>query len=281
MVDYVTKWIEAVAMKDQTAASTADAIYRWWICRHGLFRRLHSDNAKNFAGRVLKVLARYLGYEHTFSPTYHPQSNPAERPNRWLGDALTAYIDANHTNWDLMLEPILFAYRTSIHAGLADTPFFMTYLRDARLPADILTGDAIGPARRRPATIPSSVRALATAYEVVREHMAQRRHRQQLRYNAAAQPLVLDEGMVVMVYYVEQARTGESTKFVSRWIGPYRITDRLGDCLFRVRHINTDEELTVHVSRLRLFRPWVTTYTPDPKRLSATKAHAIDDFIML
>ena len=43
--------------------------------------------------------------------------------------------------------------------------------------------------------------------------MAQHRHRQQLRYNAMAQPLILDKGMVVMVYYVEQACAGESTKF--------------------------------------------------------------------
>ena len=37
MVDYFTKWIEAVPMKDQMAASMADTLYRWWICRHGLF----------------------------------------------------------------------------------------------------------------------------------------------------------------------------------------------------------------------------------------------------
>jgi hypothetical protein len=225
MVDHATRWGEAVPLPNQKAPTVADAIYRYWICRHGLFMVLHSDNSKNLAGEVMKELSTRLRFTHTFSPEYHPQSNAfVERFNRFLGDAITAYIQDTHQNWDLVLDPILFAYRTSVHLITGETPFYMAYIRDARLPVDVLSGGTTGQARTRTQGN-SVVELMSKAYARVRERMEKLARSRKLIFDQKTKDIAFELGNIVLVFYEEHHRPGQSTKLISRWIGPYRIQE--------------------------------------------------------
>ena len=37
-------------------------------------------------------------------------------------------------DWDRLLEPLLFAYQTTPHSSTGETPFFLLYGQDAKLP---------------------------------------------------------------------------------------------------------------------------------------------------
>ena len=102
--------------------------------------------------------------------------------------------------------------------------------------------------------------------------------KRQATYEVATLPTTFKVNQIVMVYYEEAHRQGESTKLISRWIGPYRIHEVLSDSLFRVQHISTEHEITTHISRLRRFRPWVTRYVPDPERMAAVQPHGTAEF---
>jgi hypothetical protein len=43
----------------------------------------------------------------------------------------------NQKDWDLWLDQVLFAYRTSVHESTRATPFSLVYGREARLPVDL------------------------------------------------------------------------------------------------------------------------------------------------
>ena len=57
--------------------------------------------------------------------------------NQTISRALSKYINDDQNDWDLFLDPILFAYRTSIQSSSKFTPFFLMYGRRARLPVEV------------------------------------------------------------------------------------------------------------------------------------------------
>jgi len=47
---------------------------------------------------------------------------------------LTKVVTNKGCDWDRLLRPLLFAYRTMTHSSTGETPFFLLYGRDAKLP---------------------------------------------------------------------------------------------------------------------------------------------------
>ena len=57
--------------------------------------------------------------------------------NQTLTKSLLKLVNVNKDNWDLLIDPVLFAYRTSKHDSTKYTPFFMMYKREAKLPIEL------------------------------------------------------------------------------------------------------------------------------------------------
>lgn len=67
-----------------------------------------------------------------------PQTNGlTERFNQTLCRSLSKLVNDSHSDWDLKLQTILFAYRVSKQKSTGYSPFFMMYHRQPRLPVDI------------------------------------------------------------------------------------------------------------------------------------------------
>lgn len=137
-MDYFTKWPEVVPIPDAKAETVARAYLYHVICRHGAPKRLLTDLGKNFTSELFKHLNDRLGTKKEFTTAYHPQTDGlVERFNRTLLDMLTMYCAANQEKWDEYLPLVLFAYSTSEHASTLETPFMLTYGREAYFPSDI------------------------------------------------------------------------------------------------------------------------------------------------
>jgi len=55
--------------------------------------------------------------EHRISSAYHPQRNDQrEKDNKTLKDALTNVCNEHCDDWDLFIDEVLFAHRTTVHA---------------------------------------------------------------------------------------------------------------------------------------------------------------------
>ena len=65
-----------------------------------------------------------------------------------------------------------------------------------------------------------------------------------------------------MLYYKEPHSQGPSTKFLSRWTGPYRVVGQIVSVTYRIRHLTSAKETIAHVNRLRKVSPYVSA-TPD------------------
>ena len=60
-IDYFTKCIEALAVRDATATTTALFIQNYIITWHGCPCSITSDNGKNFVADALQALMKLLG----------------------------------------------------------------------------------------------------------------------------------------------------------------------------------------------------------------------------
>ena len=137
IICHFTSWPEAIPLPDSQAATIADALWRTLICRHGVPRVIVSDQGRNLTGHVLSNLHKRLGTKAVMTTPYHPQSNgKVERFHRTLNNSLATLVNKSHSNWDKHVDSVLFAYRTAVLDFVNDSPFFLTYGRDARLPTD-------------------------------------------------------------------------------------------------------------------------------------------------
>lgn len=85
-IDYLTKYVEARAIRYQNATEIALFLYEDIICRHGCPIILITDNGKPFLNDLIKQICRNCSIIHKTTTPYNPQSNGlVERFNRTLG----------------------------------------------------------------------------------------------------------------------------------------------------------------------------------------------------
>ena len=114
-----------------------DVLYKL-ITRHGVTEIVMSDQSREFVNKVNQKLFELTGTDHRISSAYHPQSNGLdERFNLTIQQALLKFVNESEDNWDMLIDSILFAYRTSKHDSTKYTPFYLMYNREARLPIDV------------------------------------------------------------------------------------------------------------------------------------------------
>nr|VZI47949.1 unnamed protein product [Spirometra erinaceieuropaei] len=138
MVDYFTKWAEAVPLLRQDAASVTTAIFNNWVCRFGAPLSVHSDCGANFDSKLLQDVCDLLDIYKTRTTPAHPEGNgQVERTNRTLTQLLKAFAEENRPHdWDKQLPCVMMAYRTAEHTSTGYSPFFMLTGRHFRLPID-------------------------------------------------------------------------------------------------------------------------------------------------
>ena len=68
--DYCTKWVEAKALRDNTATLTAEFLYECIWCRYGCPIELISDQGGHFLGQVVEILTSFYAVVHKRSTPY-------------------------------------------------------------------------------------------------------------------------------------------------------------------------------------------------------------------
>ena len=87
--DYLTRWPEAKAIPDAGTETLAKFIFEEIVCRHRVLQVILSDNGKNFASEIVKILCEKFLIKHIFSSLYYPQTNKiVKKLNRTLCNSL-------------------------------------------------------------------------------------------------------------------------------------------------------------------------------------------------
>ncbi|GBM52960.1 Retrovirus-related Pol polyprotein from transposon 412 [Araneus ventricosus] len=131
LMDYFTKWPEAIPIPDQEALTVAEELVRSWISCYGMPMILHSDQGTNFNSALFTELCKLLGIPKTRTTAFIPSS--VERFDRMILNHLSLFLSRNQTDWDKHLPLFLLAYRSAEHEVTGWTPVEMLFGRTLRL----------------------------------------------------------------------------------------------------------------------------------------------------
>jgi hypothetical protein len=71
-VDYVSKWVEAIASPTNDANTVIKFLKKHVFSRFGTPRALISDGGSHFCNKLLESLLRKYGVHHKVATPYHP-----------------------------------------------------------------------------------------------------------------------------------------------------------------------------------------------------------------
>lgn len=122
LVDQLTKFPLAKAITKATALG-AIKFFDEYFNIFGFPESILTDNGTQFVSKMLQEYLSSEGIKHLKTGSYAPQSNASERVNRSIITGIRAYIQDCHKNWDLHLNRILAAIRSSIHTTIGTSPY--------------------------------------------------------------------------------------------------------------------------------------------------------------
>jgi hypothetical protein len=138
MVDYVSKWVEAIPCHKASIEESIATIKSVISPRFGTPRILISDRGTHFTRKNFKKCLSNLGIEHRVSTTYHPQTNgQAETSNRQQKIILHKTIEKGGKDWSKKLDRALWAYRTSFKTPIGMTPYQFVSGKACHLPVEV------------------------------------------------------------------------------------------------------------------------------------------------
>ena len=199
--DYLTRWVEAYPLFDIKANTVAKVFVEGIICRFGSPSQLLSDRATNFLSQVMLEVCKILQTKKINTSAFHPQMDGlVERFNKTLATSLSIYMQQKN-DWHTFLPYILFAYRTSSHSSTKESPYYLMFGRDPKLP----TADTL--------TIPPSPyvsdldsyshylkRHLYNAWTLAKQHLTNVQKRQKAYYDRKVHTYEFKEGDKVLMH---------------------------------------------------------------------------------
>ncbi len=255
IVDYATRYPEAIPLRKATAKAIAQELFLL-SSRVGIPAEILTDQGTPFMSRLMADLCRLLKVKQLRTTVYHPQTDGlVERFNQTLKQMLRRVVAEDKRDWDLMIPYVLFGIREVPQASTGFTPFELLFGRQPRGLLDVAKEAwEQQPAAHR--SVIEHVREMRGRIDrvmpLVREHLSKAQQAQQRHYNRAAQPREFQPGDRVMVLVPTAA-----CKFLATWQGPYTVLERIGPVMYRVRQ--PGRRRTEQLYHINLLKKWVGT----------------------
>lgn len=251
LVDYATRYPEAVALKNIETETVAEAMVSMFS-RLGIPEEILSDQGSQFTSGLMREISRLLSMRQLTTTPYHPQCNGlVERFNGTLKTMLRRLCVERPKDWDRYIDPLLFAYREAPQESLGFSPFEMLYGRNLRGPMKILrelwTKEQSEPEVRTTYEYVVDLRnRLQDTWDLAHEQLAKAQKSQKKFYDLKSRERRFKVGERVLVLLP----TSEN-KLLVQWKGPYPVLDVIGDSDYKI-HLPTRDRI-FHVNLLKKY----------------------------
>lgn len=217
ITDHFSKLAHAVPTKNQTAKTTAKALYENFIVYYGVPSRLHADQGRNFESTVIKELCQILGIQKSRTTPYHAMGNGcAEVMNKTLLSRIGTLPQEKKSAWKDHLSTLVHAYNCTPHDSTGYAPYELIFGRMPYLPVDLKYGltNTVRNSANYTDYITDLKMRLEYAFEKAQTAAKNSSRKQKEYYDRKARAAVLSKGDRVLV-----RKTGvhEHDKLADKW----------------------------------------------------------------
>ncbi|XP_070209513.1 uncharacterized protein [Littorina saxatilis] len=251
MVDYATRYPEAIPLKSIEATRVAEALVTMWS-RLGIPSEVLTDRGTQFTGGVMAEAARLLSLEQHFTTPYHAQCNGlVERFNGTLKTMLRKLAQEKPRTWDRYIPALLFAYREVPQESLGFSPFELLYGRQVRGPMAILrqawTDEEADEEVQTTATYIVELRnRIEETCKLAQENLGRAAQRYARGFDRKARPRSFKIGERVLLLLPVK-----HNKLQLQWQGPFEVTAKVGQNDYRI--VMNGKARLYHANLLRAY----------------------------
>ena len=213
--------------------------------KFGGSKKILSDNGTEFKNQLFEKIAKELGVEFKcYTAPYHPQSNGRIKGfHHFLKSCMTKHISTT-MEWDQVIHLATAAYNFFPNEHSKESPFFLMFGRDPRVPLNTL----LTPKIRYMGTEENilSLEALQRIYHLVAENLKIAKER--LHKNQQAYPTKLKTEDMVMI------KTHAEGQFQPIYKGYYRIVSFKGNQV-QVIPVEGGKPHFVHITDVKYIMP--------------------------
>ena len=251
LVDFATRYPEAVPLKNIEAVTIADALVDIFS-RIGVPQEILSDRGSQFTSGLFAEVTKLLSMRQLFTTPYHPAGNGlVERFNGTLKTMLRRMCAEKPTDWDRYLGALLFAYREAPQASQGFSPFELIYGRRVRGPLSLLkelwTGETPHEETRTTYEYVFDLQnRLQDTCKLAHEHLKKAKEEQRAYYNKKSRNRSFNIGDQVLLLLPT-----ERNKLLLHWKGPFPVVGRQGPCDYQIDLHGTVK--TFHANLLKAY----------------------------
>ena len=251
IVDQFSKWIEGVALKDQTAESVADAMVNQFFARFGCPQELVSDQGTNFTSQVFTELCLRLGISKKRTTAFRPCANgQVERMNRNLLQMIRCHLIetfASQNQWDERLQLHMGALRCTENRSTGFTPNMLMLGREVRQPLELMTGVEFE-SESCHEFVRKTEERMREIHQLTRETLKEQQRRQKQDYEFRVFEARYEVGDAVFLAN-SASKVGQSKKLAALWNGPFIVTKVISPILYEIS--SAKKSMVVHHDRMR------------------------------
>ena len=249
IMDYFTKWPEAIPIPDMTAETVAAVFVDRWVSNFGVPYEVHSDQGRNFESELMNRTLELVGTGKTRTTPLHPQSDGlVERYNQTLLDYLAKFIDSEQSNWDILLRLALMAYRSAEHESTGFSPSIMLFGREMILPLDMWRG-SVSKSESAPEYVYQLKKTLNNIHKLAQDHLRVQIEKMKRNYDQRSIRTTFEDGDFVSLY-TPVKRKGRCPKLQRDWVGPYKVIRQISDLVYQIQKHPRGKKVVVNIERL-------------------------------
>ena len=201
ITDHFSRYAQAIPTRNQSARTTARALFENFFVHYGFPAKLHSDKGANFESKVIRKLCKIAGIQKTRTTPYHPMGNGmVERFNHTLLNMLGTMSEKRKSDWKASVPTLTHAYNAAVHESTSFSPFFLMFGRHPRLAIDALLGIRSSEERKSHQDYADKLKnRLADAYQNASEEARLKGKKYKRYYDQGVRNSVLEPGDRVLV----------------------------------------------------------------------------------
>ncbi|KAK8919358.1 hypothetical protein KSP39_PZI021140 [Platanthera zijinensis] len=283
IIDRLTKSAHFIPVRQNMPPEKLNDLYIDVIVKlHGIPRSIISDRDGRFTSGNWRYIHKRLETKLLFSTAFHPQTDgQSERTIQFLEDLLRMVVLDLKGSWEKYLTLVEFAYNNSYQSSIQMAPFEALYGRRCRTPLSWEDGDRTLYNREK-------IDKWHEKVKLIQQRMKVAQDRQQKYYNARhrlVQFQVGDQVCLKIRPFKGVSRFRRLGKLSPSYIGPFPVTERVGDVAYRLE-LPAELQRLHHVFHVSALRKYIrdpetivaaTDIPIEPDLSSPTEPHQIID----